>query len=517
MSKLTPASSHVSLSADLGDDRYERLVQAVVDYAIYLLDPNGRVQSWNSGAARIKGYGAEEIVGQPFSLFYTPEDREAGKPERALRLAAEAGRFEDEGWRVRKDGSRFWALVVVDAVHDDDGRLIGFAKITRDITERREAEERLAEAREQLFQSQKMEALGRLTGGVAHDFNNLLTSVLGATHLAQRRAGGDPRLSELLDTVRTAAQRGGDLTRQLLAFARRQPLSPELLDLHRRLPATAGIVRHSLRPDIDLVLELSDQIWRIEADPGQLELALLNLAVNARDAMPDGGAMHVSACNVTLNGEIEGLVGDFVAISIADTGQGVSPEVRDKVFEPFFTTKPVGEGAGLGLSQVYGFARQSNGAATLENAPSGGAVATVYLPAAARGATVTDADGGAEVLIVEDDPVVAMLAADILEELGCRVRVVNSAREALAALPVEAGLKLVFSDVVMPGGQSGLELAREIRSRRPELPVLLTTGHSQGVAANPGEFPVLAKPYEPQQLEAWIRRLVPTAPRLAAG
>ena len=348
------------------EQHFRILVQGVTDYAIFMLGPEGRVISWNPGAERIKGYAPDEIIGEHFSRFYTPEDREAGVPKRALETARETGRYEAEGWRRRKDGTRFWASVVIDAIRDEQGELIGFAKITRDMTEKRDAQLRLQESREQLFRSQKMEALGQLTGGLAHDFNNLLTAILGACDLALRNLGDEERLKRMLDGIRNSAQRGAGLTKQLLAFARAQQLEIKTIDLRAFLPDVTTLIRPSVRSNIELVIEISDHVWNIDADAGALELALLNLAFNARDAMKEGGTLRVSAANELLKGKPEGLRGEFVALRVADTGEGMTRELMERVFEPFFTTKAFGEGTGLGLSQVLGFSKQIGGAVTGE-------------------------------------------------------------------------------------------------------------------------------------------------------
>src|SRR5690348_8775857 len=299
-----------------------------------MLDPKGFVTSWNAGAERIKGYTTEEIVGQHFSKFYTEEDRANGVPKLVLETARSQGRFEGEGWRVRKDGSRFWASVVIDAIRDKKGKVIGFAKITRDLTEKREIELNLQESREQLFRSQKMEALGQLTGGLAHDFNNLLTAILGATDLALRNLGDEERLKRMLEGVRSSAQRGAGLTKQLLAFARAQQLEIKTIDLRAFLADITTLLRPSIRSNIDLVIELSDHLWNVDADAGALELALLNLGFNARDAMKEGGTLKISATNELLKGQPEGLRGEHVALRVSDTGEGMSREVMDRVFEP---------------------------------------------------------------------------------------------------------------------------------------------------------------------------------------
>ena len=487
------------------------LVQGVTDYALFMLDPNGQVTSWNAGAQRIKGYLPDEIIGQHFSRFYTAEDFDAGVPKRALETARKTGRYEAEGWRVRKDGTRFWASVVLDAIRDEEGELIGFAKITRDMTEKREAQLRLEESREQLFRAQKMEALGQLTGGLAHDFNNLLTAILGACELALRNADNPEKLRRMLDGVRNSAQRGAGLTKQLLAFARAQPLEIKQIDLKHFFSDVTTLIRPSLRSNIELVTEISDQLWPIDADAGALELAILNLAFNARDAMKDGGNLRISAHNVVLHGEPEGLSGEHVAMKVTDSGTGMSSEVIERVFEPFFTTKGFGEGTGLGLSQVFGFVKQIGGAITAESQPGKGATFTLYLPAS-RGATAAETrlNGGnalGRVLIVEDDTFVAELAAGMLTELGFESTIAHSAKEALERLSNGEKPKLVFSDIIMPGGISGIELAQRVRSRFPEMPVLLTTGYSEQVGGTHG-FPVLQKPYEMDGLASALGKIL---------
>ena len=493
-------AQHALLEAER---RFRILVQGVTDYAIYMLDPEGRVTNWNAGAERIKGYSPEEIVGEHFSRFYTPEEIESGVPKRALETARDTGRYEAEGWRVRKDGTRLWASVVIDAIKDENGKLIGFAKITRDQTEKRETQLRLEESREQLFRSQKMEALGQLTGGLAHDFNNLLTAILGAADLAGRNISDPDKLKRMLEGIRNSAQRGASLTKQLLAFARAQPLEIRQIDLRSFISDVTTLVRPSLRTDIELVTEISDQLWPVDADAGALELAILNLAFNARDAMKESGTLRISAQNVVLNGKPDGLRGEHVALKVADTGTGMSPETMERVFEPFFTTKSFGEGTGLGLSQVFGFAKQIGGGVTVESVVDKGSTFTLYLPAS-RGSTAGESKANGvhalgKVLIVEDDTLVAELAAGMLDELGFETVVAHSAKEALDRLAGGEKPKLIFSDIVMPGGISGIELARKVRDRFPELPILLTTGYSEQVAGTHG-FPVLQKPYEMDSL-----------------
>src|SRR5947209_17707760 len=305
------------------------------------------------GAQRIHQYAAAEIVGQHFSRFYTEEEQQRGEPARALHLAAYEGKCVVEGWRVRRDKSLFWASVVIEAVRDEVGTLAGFVKITRDITERREAQASLERAQEQLAQSQKMEALGQLTGSIAHDFNNLLMIVSGHAQLLRRRLT-DPRHLQGLDAVHTAANRGESLTRQLLAFSRRQPLNPVLADLRERVEAVQEMLVGSLRGNVQLECDIAPEVWPVEVDIAELELALVNIAVNARDAMPGGGIITLSARNVALqkSDEVDQLEGDFIALAMIDAGVGIAPDILPRIFEPFFTTKALGKGTGLGLPQA---------------------------------------------------------------------------------------------------------------------------------------------------------------------
>ena len=368
------------LSSGLTESNYELLVRAVVDYAIYMLDTQGRILTWNTGAERIKGYRAEEVVGQHLEMFFPQDDRREGKAQQLIATALREGRAQDEGWRVRKDGSRFWALAVLDAIHDDAGNLIGLAKITRDLTERHEAQLHLDEVRAQLFQAQKMEALGQLTGGMAHDFNNLLTVIIGSSDLALRSQ--DPeRIRLLLESIHEAGRRGRELTRNLLTFARRREPEAHTLDLVSTLEAPTGLFRQALPKHIELDLDVAT-VHPVRVDANQLEMALLNLIFNARDAMPDGGHILLRAENRRMSGEWENLHGDFVLISVTDNGPGIEPEIQARIFEPFFTTKKFGSGTGLGLSQVYGFVRNAGGSVRVESQPGHGTRMTLYLPAA---------------------------------------------------------------------------------------------------------------------------------------
>jgi PAS domain S-box-containing protein len=497
---------------------FRLLVQGVTDYAIFMLDPQGRISSWNTGAERIKGYSVDEILGHHFSCFYTEEDRAAGKPGSMLERALRTGQASDEGWRVRKDGSCFWASVVIDPIRDETGELIGFAKVTRDITERQEMQQALEQAREQLFQVQKLEAVGNLTGGIAHDFNNLLTVIRGSIELAERHAAGNERLKRLLEAVQGAVDRAADLTHQLLAFSRRQPLRPELLNFPKQLLETAGFLDRSLRGDINMMMDVPADLWPVEIDPRQFELALLNVGLNARDAMPRGGTVRIAARNILMDDKRLGLSGDFVKLDISDQGGGIPPHLVQKVIEPFFTTKEVGKGSGLGLSQAYGFAQQSGGALTIESQPGQGTTVTFYLPARSDvfRSLLTEAappiseapPSKGRVLVVEDDLLVAEMAVAALEEDGYSAIQVHCAQDALERLEQGERFDVVFSDIIMPGRMNGVDLAQAICTRYPRTSVLLTTGYSKAAIGEEAKnFPLITKPYKLQELTARIGRL----------
>jgi len=487
---------------------FRLLVEGVADYALYMLDPKGIITSWNIGGERIKGYSPAEIVGQHFSRFYTETDRANGKPARALGIARDKGRYEEEGWRVRKDGTFFWASVVIDPIYED-GELIGFAKITRDITERRNTELKLEAMQKQLAESQKFDALGQLTGGVAHDFNNLLMIISGSLHTLKRGADDDPKLQRAISAIETATRRGAALTNQLLTFARRQSVNPQAIDFSERIGAIREVLDAGVGSAVRITFDIAREIWPIRTDVSEFETALLNLVINARDAMPDGGTVTISARNVVL--DEAPLAGEFVAIDIADTGLGIPADVVDKIFEPFFTTKPIGKGTGLGLSQVHGFAHQAGGTVKVASELGKGTVFSILLPRgtdvpARETAEVMPFRGSGTVLLVEDNPDVAIVSIGLLEQLGYRVRRVPDAESALRELE-QNGVDFVFSDIVMPGKMDGLTLAHHLRLIRPGLPILLATGYSEAAADVRGDFPILRKPYEIHELSEAIAKL----------
>jgi PAS domain S-box-containing protein len=483
------------------ESQFKTLVGGVTDYALYMLDPTGVVANWNAGGERIKGYSAAEIVGQHFSRFYTPVDQAAGKPARALKIALETGHYEEEGWRVRKDGSFFWASVVIDPIRNDAGELIGFAKITRDISERKAAHERLLVMQRQLAESQKFDALGQLTGGIAHDFNNLLMVISGSVHAIRKDITGEKAL-RALQSIDGASQRAASLTRQLLTFARRQSVQPQSIKLSERLDVLRDVLNSGLGSTVSLMIDVADDVWNIVVDPNEFETALVNLVVNARDAMPEGGSVVISANNIAEKAQ--------VAISVEDTGMGIPEDIAAKVFDPFFTTKAVGKGTGLGLSQVHGFTHQAGGTVGLKSVLGSGTTITMCLPKATEQLTSEQEQvslkGSGTVLLVEDNPEVATVSTGLLEQLGVHVRWATDASAALAELEKD-GIDIVFSDVVMPGKMDGIGLAKIIREKNPKIPILLVTGYSASTQEAGSQFPILRKPYQLHELSRELQKL----------
>jgi PAS domain S-box-containing protein len=500
---------------------FRLLVEAVTDYAIFMLDPVGTVVSWNPGAERIKGYAAREIIGEHFSCFYTEEDRLKGIPKAALAAASRDGQYEMEGWRVRKGGGRFWASVVIDAIRDPTGQILGFAKVTRDLTERRANEERLR-------QSQKMEAIGQLSGGIAHDFNNMLAVITGNIEALQRRLpdGADGNLARrLTNSALRGAERAAVLTRRLLAFARRQPLDPKPISVNALITGMSEMLRRTLGETIALETVLAGGLWLTFVDANQLENSLVNLAINARDAMPDGGRLTIEAANVYLDDKYSAPAeispGQYVGVFVSDTGTGMAPEVVAKAFDPFFTTKKIGQGTGLGLAQVYGFVKQSGGHIRVYSELGAGTTVKLYLPrhhstervseAHQAEATIEGADGET-ILVVEDDPDVRSFTVDMLRELGYRVVDAPDGSSGLHQLDAHHEIELLFTDVGLPGSMNGRQLADEAQRRRADLKVLFTTGYAQNAVVHHGRIDpgveLIMKPFTYAALAAKIRRVL---------
>src|SRR5450432_3426047 len=484
-----------------------------------MLDPAGTVATWNAGAERIKGYKEEEIVGKHLSTFYEPADAQSGLAQKNLAMALETGRAEEEGRRVRKDGSTFWASMVLSPIYDPAGVLIGFGNITHDLTERRHMED-------QLIQSQKMEALGRLAGGVAHDFNNLLSAVLSYSEmLAADLKEGDP-MREGLEEITGAGLRAVDLTKQLLAFSRQQVLQTKIVDLTEIVVGMEKMLRRLIGEDVELTAACAPVLGKVRVDPGQIEQVIMNLALNARDALPRGGRVTIETADVVLDEEFakehEGVKpGPHVMLAVTDSGIGMDRATQDRIFEPFFTTKGAGKGTGLGLATVLGIVEQSGGGVWCHSELGQGTRFKILLPALAAaparderpaGGLAEAPKGSAEVvLLVEDEDQVRRLARTILEGRGYVVIEARDGREGLSVCEAHQGkIDLLLSDVVMPE-LGGRELAERILTMRPDIKVLFMSGHTQDVILKEGVkagTPFLQKPFGPTGLAHKVREVL---------
>ena len=516
-SQQKTSAVHEALRAS--DQQFQLLVQGVKEYAIFMLDPEGRIATWNSGAERIKGYSSAEILGHHFSRFYTEDDRQIGLPGTALATAERTGKYEAEGWRCRKDGTTFMANVVINAIRDASGRLLGFAKITRDITEKKAAEE-------QLRQAQKMEAVGQLTGGVAHDFNNLLTVIMGNLENLDRILPPAPSTQRIIAAALRAASRAAMLTHRLLAFSRRQPLTPEVLSANKLVAGISELLRRTLGESILVETVLAGGLWPTLADGNQLENALINLAINARDAMPEGGKLTIETANTHLDEAYarmhdEVQPGQYVGIFVTDTGIGMTPETVAHAFEPFFTTKEIGQGTGLGLSQVYGFIKQSGGHVKIYSEVGLGTTVKLYLPRYRGTEQAVDEKlethqlprGRSElVLVVEDDPDVRDYTVEMVGDLGYSVLSAPDGASALRLLDSHREVSLLFTDVGLPGGMNGRQLAEQALRRQPQLKVLYTTGYARNAIVNQGRLDpaveVVFKPFTYSDLAIKIRHVL---------
>ena len=508
------------------EEHFRLLVEGVTDYAIYMIDPLGNVTSWNAGAERFKGYTADEIIGQHFSRFYTPEGIAAGKPQEALATALANNHFEAEDWRLRKDGSRFWANVVIDPIRTADGTLLGYAKITRDLTERRRSQLALEQSREAFFHSQKMEAIGQLTGGVAHDFNNLLSAIIGSLELAERRAANGADITRFLHNARQAADRGATLTQRMLAFARKQELTMSSVDLGATVHGMADLLDRTLGAEVQVETRFPLVLPPAHADVAQLELALLNLVVNARDAMPHGGRILISARAADGDGATMP-AGRYVVLCVADQGEGMDADTLRRATEPFYTTKGVGRGTGLGLPMVLGMAEQCGGSLILKSVPDEGTAAELWLKVATgcsaaspTGNAPYDAGRPLDILVVDDDLIVLMNAVAMLEDMGHHVHEASSGKAALDLLrqhPVD----LLMTDYAMPG-MNGIDLVGAALALRPGLKVAMVSGYADLPEGIEMTLPRLAKPYDDSDLRGLVASVMSdcsVAPqrRVAAG
>jgi PAS domain S-box-containing protein len=506
------------------EERFRLLVEGVADHAIFMLEPDGRVGNWNLGASRLMGYG-DDIVGTSFTIFHTEEDCAAGLPPRALLEAERDGKSATEGWRVRKDGSRFWAEVTIVAVRNESGAIIGFAKIVRDVSERKRAQEALERTREALVMSQKMETIGQLTGGIAHDFNNLLAAVLGSLELLKKRLNmDDPKIQRLVDNAMQGALRGASLTQRMLAFARKQDLKPVVVDVPELVRGMTSLLK--FEAGIRIETRFPMDLPKVKADANQLELAILNLAVNARDAMPNGGVITIAARED--HDENNPSEKRHVALSVADTGCGMDEETLKHAQEPFFTTKGIGKGTGLGLSMVNGLAEQSGGRLVLKSRVGEGTTAEIWLPVAEEAAAPTlrgepivsipRSSRRLSVLVVDDDLLVLENTAAMLEDLGHAVVEARSGEEALALLRRTRTVDLAIMDYAMPG-MTGLQLADAVAAERPGTVLLLSTGYAELPSGEHSSLPRISKPFDQAALakaiEAAIRETEHTGPVVA--
>ena len=508
------------------EDRFLRLVKGVKDYALYTLDAAGNVASWNSGAELIEGYRAEEILGRHLSTFYTTEDVEAGRAQLNLTEAASTGRTEEEGWRVRKDGTKFWANVVLSSINDARGGLLGFTKITRDLTERRNFEA-------QLRQAQKMEAIGGLAAGVAHDFNNLLSIILSYSELlALGLAENDPMRADLYE-IRAAGLLAATLTRRLLAFGHQQVLQPKVVDLCHIVSGMEKMLRRIIGEDVELVANFDSECGKVRVDLGQIEQVILNLVVNARDAMPNGGQLKIEVAEVVLDADfaaehVDAKEGPHVLLTVSDTGIGMDEPTRTRMFEPFFTTKELHKGTGLGLATVFGIVKQSGGTIEVVSAPALGTTIKIYLPLVDRDELISPSSrppdmtstlhGSETILLVEDDESVRIVARTILRKYGYNVLDAQGGGDAfLLCEQYAATIDLLLTDVVMPR-MSGRQLAERLLLVRPHMKVLYMSGYTDDTAMRHGIFysakAFIQKPITPEALARKVRQAL-DAPRVA--
>lgn len=517
----TAALADAKAALEESEDRFLRLMRGVEDCALYMLDAHGNVASWNAGAELIEGYRADEILGKPLSTFY--QCAESGHAQKNLATAAQTGRAEEEGWRVRKDGSQFWARVVISSIHDPSGNLLGFAKVTRDLTERKHWEE-------QLHQAQKLEAIGGLAAGIAHDFNNLLSIILSYSELmALSLEASDPMRADLGE-IHSAGLLAVTLTDRLLAFGRQQVLQPKVIDLCKIVASTETILRRLIGEDVEMVTVLPANCGKVLVDAGQMEQVVMNLAVNGRDAMPNGGKLTIEAREVELDrayaAEHVGVTaGPHVLLAVTDTGTGMSAATRARMFDPFFTTKEPGKGTGLGLATVFGIVKQSGGTIEVSSALERGTTISILLPMADRTTVIASEPppangellhGSETILLVEDDPQVRVLARTILRKYGYNVLDAQSGGDAfLLCEQYEGAIDLLLTDVVMPR-MSGRQLAERLLVVRANMKVLYMSGYTDDAVVRNGIFyskiAFIQKPITPEPLARKVRAALDARP-----
>lgn len=495
------------LAQQESEEKFRLLVEGVKDYAIYLLSPTAHVISWNAGAETITGYTADEIIGQHVSYFYIPEEIEQGKPELALKTAIAQGYYESEGWRMRKDGTRFWANVVVTALYEESGALRGFSKVTRDITEKRQLEQ-------QFLRTQRLESLGTLAGGIAHDLNNILAPILMAAHLLQLHIK-DEYCQSWIEIVGSSARRGADLVKQVLSFARGVEGERVILEVKHLLHEIQQIMVETFPKSLSLSVNITRDLWTVWGDITQLHQVLMNLCVNARDAMPQGGTLSIYAENLVIDEnyarmQIDANVGPYVCISVRDTGTGISAEILDHVFDPFFTTKDIGNGTGMGLATVLSIVKSHGGFITVSSEVNKGTEFKVYLPALEQ--AMTEIDEQQEVplgqnqliLVVDDEAAIREISKTSLEKYGYRALTAADGIEAIALYAQRhQEVDLVLIDMMMPI-LDGATTIRALRKINPAIKIIAVSGlissHKLADPLNTEVQAFLAKPFTAKEL-----------------
>jgi PAS domain S-box-containing protein len=501
-------------SSERERDTIRSINQRIFDTSLDLIlvvDKYGAFLRVSPSSHAILGYGPEEMIGRNAKEFVYQDDLESTRNE--MRLARHGGLSRNFQCRYVHKDSHPVMLSWTGIWSQQDSQ---YFFIGRDMSERIALES-------QLRQSQKMEAVGQLTGGVAHDFNNLLTVIIGMTELLQDAVGDNPQLASTVSAIDEAASRGAQLTQRMLAFARKQPLHSRNINLNEIVTRAGGMLQRTLGEDIHIKLALEASLWPALADPSQIEDVILNLAVNARDAMPNGGKLLIETANTHLDDHyaaqnLEVVPGDYASVVVTDSGSGMPPEVVERVFEPFFTTKEVGKGTGLGLSMVYGFVKQSRGHVKIYSEVGHGTSIKLYLPRAelvgaedgqSASRAAANPGGDESILVVEDSPTVRSMSAGILRALGYRVREAEDGPTALAILKETTAFDLLFTDLIMPNGIDGQELWRQARVLRPALKVLFTSGYSEqflkGRGATEAGAPLLNKPYRTRALAEAVR------------
>lgn len=507
-------------ASERNEARFRQLIDGFRDQAICMLDPEGRIGSWGGDLERLLGYARHEIVGMPFARLFPEDERARGLPEDMLQTAVRDGRLQQTGWRLRSDGRRVAVSEVIDMIHGEDGAHAGFAVVMRDMSAQRATEDALEATRQALFQSQKLEMIGKLTGGVVHDFNNLLSAILGNLEIGRRRLDPGSNVSPFIDNALIGARRGAEMVARMMTFAREQPAHIASVALPDLVSGLEDLFSWTIGPGVTVKTEYSPRLAAIEVDPHQLELALMNLLVNARDAMPCGGTIHIRARNRRIApAQAAGAAWRCVQLAISDTGTGMDAETLARARDLFFTTKAPGKGTGLGLSTVQSFIDAAHGQMLIESAPGKGTTVSLLLPCAkdpARGAIVDDEIEDDDVvsserrrlriLVVDDDALVLMNTVAMLTELGHETVEAISARDALAILAAdgEAGVDLMITDHAMPS-MTGMELARCVSDTWPSLPVILATGYAEvGTEVGSVATARLQKPFGIRDLRATI-------------